>query len=130
MIPFASCSEHRLSPDCSRFKTGRFLIRMQPEGNVFEINRYDNTQTEYDRADDSITGYKIRWTGTCEYELEKTNKRKKTISDSSRLQRIIEYVRATPLKVKIVTTGDDYCVFESRKEGIDFVYKDTMWILK
>jgi len=39
-------------------------------------------------------------------------------------------MQVMPLKVKIIATHADYCVFESKKEGVDFIYRDTMWILK
>jgi hypothetical protein len=35
-----------------------------------------------------------------------------------------------PVKVKIITSNSDYYVFEARKDGIDFLYKDTLWVVK
>lgn len=72
---------------------------------------------------------KIKWTGSCEYEVLREYKRKNII-DSNSKHIILRYVNEVPLKVRITATGKDYYVFESKEEGNDFVYKDTMWVVK
>lgn len=126
----AACSGGKQPADCDRFKSGDFFYTIKPEGYRVVINRRDSLQSEYNRHADSVTGHVIKWTGPCEYELTKVYKARKQSKESGKPQNVIEYGRSTPLKTRILKTTADYYVFESWKEGIDFIYQDTIWILK
>lgn len=130
LIVLVSCTHNRKSLGCSRFRNGRFLINQRLTETTYEIDRKEARQTEHNRATDSITGYDVKWTSACEYELLRTYKTKKTTTDSNQVQHIVEYRDEAPLKVKITATGDDFYVFESRIENFGVVYRDTMWVLK
>jgi len=125
-----SCSTKSKKINCDRFHAGNFRLTIEQEGVTFDIKRTESSQMEYDRNTDTITGYKIKWTDECEYELVKTYKRKMAIEDSSQPVKIFEFRNSEPLKVKIITTGDTYYVFEAWKESVDFVFKDTIWLEK
>jgi hypothetical protein len=128
LFTFSFCTEKKKQSNCSRFKTGNFSIYLNPEGIRYEIVRTSTTQTEYNTTTDTIVGFNVKWTGPCEYEVQKMYKRKKTVIDSAQGERITEFRNAIPLKVKITASATDYYLFESWKEGNDFVYKDTMWV--
>jgi hypothetical protein len=124
---FSFCSGKDEKADCKALRTGSFMLKLKPEGTQYYISRTDSYQTEFNPATDKIIGFKIKWTDDCEYELVKTYKRKASIVDSSQVQRIIEFKNETALKVRVLEAKGKYYVFESMKEGIDFIYTDTLW---
>jgi len=124
---YSFCTGKNPSLACKEFRNGHFIVTLKPEGTRYEVVRTDKYQTEYNPDTDTIVGCKVEWTGDCEYEVTRMNKRKRTITDSSAVQKIFEYRNVAPLKVRIIATHNNYYVFESWKEGINFIYKDTMW---
>jgi hypothetical protein len=130
LIFLFSCSSKK-KIDCARFKTGKFLLKSSQNNAQFIVTRDSAIQTELDMRSDTLTGEKIIWVGDCEYELVDYYKiphySDTTIKDL-RAEVNMNIIKA--LRVRIVETGDDYYVFESWKEGIDFKYRDTLWKIK
>jgi hypothetical protein len=106
------------------------LIKEKFSRTHFIIERKNGFQTELNENTDSIFTFTVKWLNECEYEIVRISRTKKTITDSAKPDKVIEFKNAVPLKVKIITTDDKYCVFEARKDRMAFVYTDTMWIYK
>jgi hypothetical protein len=115
---------------CGNYKTGKYYINYKEGGTVFEIDRQSLTQTEHNRKTDSIEGFQVNWTGPCEYELKKTFRMKKTVTDSFNKKTIVEPGTTPPYKVRIITGTKDYYVFEIQTAGVTLLKTDTAWVLK
>lgn len=120
---------NREKPDCLRFRDGSFRINAGIGNHSFIITRDRDNQTELDVQTDTLSGSKVKWVSDCEYELIHVYKRPH-YSDTTEKRAILPNGPIIPIRVKIVATGEDYYIFEGRKDGIDFVYSDTMWVLK
>ena len=116
-------------PDCLRFRDGTFRINAGNGNHRFIITRDRENQTELDLETDTLSGSKVRWVSDCEYELIHVYKRPH-FSDTTEKRAILPDSPVTPVLVKIVATGEDFYIFEGRKDGIDFVFSDTMWVQK
>jgi hypothetical protein len=129
IVILSGCLQKKRDAECNRFQAGRFLITVKTSHTKYIINRIDSIQTELNMDTDTITMMKIKWTSPCEYQLLREYKRINTI-DSNTKHVIGRYINEVPLKVRIVAVNKDYYVFESKQDGIDFIYKDTMWVIK
>jgi len=72
------CSAQTKAEDCSRFKTGTFQYRDDSSG-VIQIKRTATRQVETELSTNTVTKFRIKWTGDCEYEIKKiwTNRKSK-----------------------------------------------------
>jgi hypothetical protein len=129
-VCFSFCNDKRQLPDCSKFRTGKFHFISKPDGVRIEVVRFDSVQTQYNPVTDTITGYQLAWTSACEYEVFKTYRTKKNITDPAQMRAIIELNNVVTFKFKIVEAHNDYYVFESSPKGSSFIYKDTVWVSK
>lgn len=129
LLQLISCSTKKKSNDCSKLKSGNFFVLLKPDNIRFEIQRTESRQTEYNPVTDSVTGYIVKWTSPCSYELAMVNRWKKPIADSIRKEQVTIFSQPAPLKVNILEVTDKYYTFKSKKDDDDFVYKDTMWII-
>jgi len=120
--------QHYLSPQnlqgCDRFRVGKFRIDSELDSTYWIIERTDSTQIETNALSGMTQTLKIRWTGPCEYELTLLNLTEKP-KDS-----LIARMQKIPLKTKIIQTGKDYYIFESYKEGIEFIFSDTLRLIE
>ena len=126
-ITVVGCLQKAKTPDCTHFKNGKFEIIDKKTQTKWLINRFDTIQTEV--LGDTLTMIKVRWISSCEYETIREYKRSNKI-DSNSEHVIFKYINQTPLRTKIISVSKNYFVFESRKENENFVYSDTMWVLK
>jgi len=127
----SSCSNKK-KIDCSRFRTGKFMLKggAGAGNHQFLIIRDSTHQVELDQQTDTATGEQIIWTGDCQYELIRTYKMGHYSDTTNKDLRAETEMIVYPLKVKIITSNNDYYVFEARKNGVDFIYQDTLWIVK
>jgi hypothetical protein len=125
----SGCSGNKKNTDCARFRNGNFIHTIS-SGVVYEIERTEIWQAEYNPATDTLVVYDIKWTGDCTYEVLKKIKGKKSELDTMATRSIKRLNDTLPLKVRITGVAEEYYTFESSKDGIDFVYKDTMWVNK
>jgi translation initiation factor 2 alpha subunit (eIF-2alpha) len=56
---------------CSLFKNGKFAYR-NPASDAIVIIRKANRQQEYNKTQDIVTKFKVRWISSCSYELTQT----------------------------------------------------------
>jgi len=110
--------------DCALFRRGTFTIKSPVDESYTIIVRTDSTQTETNSLSNQQMTARITWTSDCSYTLLYlsgiTNK-----GDS-----IPVSMQSKPLRTKIFKTTKDYCLFESRMDGMDVRYSDTMRILR
>ena len=66
-----------------------------------------------------MTRAEIRWLGDCEYEL-------RYIPDPTGLNKKDSFMAAGPLKITILKTSQNYCIFQSTMEGMNLVFTDTL----
>lgn len=125
LLVMLSCGTGKDKMNCQDVRDGRFQIKM-PEGYWLDVERKGSVQEEYNPDSDTLTLFRVNWISDCEYELIKTQRRKKDAppADSSSIRTILN---DPPLSVAITAVSVSFYVFEARRTGMDFVYKDTMW---
>ena len=116
--------------DCQRFKKGKYFFYSRTLGVRIDIDRDSTHQTQYNPLTDTLTGYNIKWTGDCEYEVFKTYTTKKHITDASEMRAFMDLGNVVLTKFKIIESAKDYYIFESWKEGSNLISKDTLWLQK
>lgn len=121
-----SCSRTKKITACDKFRTGKFVINYKSRGVKFYIERTNAEQKESNPITGGMVTYDIKWTGDCEYELHKRTV-KENVSDSASSQPSGETKNPGHFKVRITETSDMFCVFEIRMQGMDQVFKDTMY---
>jgi hypothetical protein len=117
---FISCSGNK--PDCSNFRTGKFVFHNAFTGTDILITRTDSIQTSVDKKSNMGNKCKVEWTGACEYKL-------------TFLTFIIDGKDSTfgePAAgvgtTTIVKTGKDYYISETQLYGEQGVHTDTAWV--
>jgi hypothetical protein len=124
-----SCSEKN-KVNCSQYKTGKFLLKKTAGNHQFLITRDSTHQIELDQQTDTATGEQIVWTGDCEYELVKSYKMGNYSDTTNKNLRAESDMVVYPVKVKIIESTSKYYIFEASKDGIHFLYRDTLWVVK
>jgi hypothetical protein len=130
-IILTSCYSKKDNLDCEKFHVGNFVYRKNiPDSSIF-ISRNDSIQTETDAKKSFLLRERIAWKSSCEYELNYLSRDPAFPPGLSEKRKILfDSISKIPLHTKIVTAGKDYYVFESKKEGIRMIFRDTMWVLK
>ncbi len=121
-ILLLSCSIKQV-PDCSRLKVGKFIYYLKFTDTRYVIERNDSIQTETNQTTDAVSKSKIKWLTPCDYQLIFLS-RSPTDTSQNEIEKKAE---AIPLNTKIIKTAKNYYVFESSKEGISMVLRDTIW---
>jgi hypothetical protein len=119
-----ACSSSKKDKDCNRFRTGDFLyhFRGQQGDFYFSMNRNDSIQTEINQQTGDISKFAIKWTDECKYELKLMES---TINYPDSIQKM---EKNTPLKIEIISSTGDYYIFKSKRDDMDFILIDTLWI--
>jgi hypothetical protein len=119
-----SCNSTSQTQDCDKFKNGDFYLKLKLDSSIISIKRNDSLQVETNVATGETITSKIKWTGPCELEMLFLSQSKDS-PDS-----IIKFLQGKPVKSRIIKTGKNYYVFESKTDNINFTYTDTMWLGK
>jgi hypothetical protein len=126
-IFFISCAPKKSQVNCSKYKTGSFLLYykapQRQDDITFTITRNQSIQTEINSKTGEILTYKIHWVDSCTYQLH-FQKSSLDQPDADLINRI-----KFPLTVTLLAGTDDYYVFEAQREISKF-RADTMWIKK
>jgi hypothetical protein len=125
-----NCKSAKKENLCKNYRDGKYIIHFKTGGTEFEIERKDSMQAEYNIKTDTIAGYDVRWTDSCEYVLTRTYRKKKTVSDTSGKQTLFETGKPLRYKVRIITGNNDYYIYEIQTIGLPALYSDTAWIKK
>ena len=99
---------------CEKFKQGKFVQTWYEDPNKYKIERNDSTQKEFIGKDSGYLNLKIKWTGSCSYELTFLNQHiigPDSVSNPSEIRK---------LKVEILQIKNDSC-FVIGDNGIDRV---------
>lgn len=125
-LSFLACSSSDKNSSCERFRQGKFRyhFRWQNEQTDFLIQRNDSVQTEMDLKSGETSKLAIRWTGECDYELRLLET---TFDFPDSMQEIRE---SLPVKTKILSSAEDYYIFQTTRDNSDLVLTDTLWIEK
>lgn len=117
--------------DCGRFRVGKFVYRKNIPDSSILVSRDDSIQTETDSKKSFVLRQRVTWKSPCEYELIFLSRVPDYPPGYPEERKVyFDKIRRIPLQTKIVAVGKNFYVFESRKEGIDNIYKDTMWVRK
>jgi hypothetical protein len=130
IILFTACSNQPEKIPCSRFKTGEFFIKPKNGISSFTLLRDDSTQYETEEKTGKTSTYKVNWTGDCEYQLLFTGDNIKRSTGEAGGSTFTDSLRKVPINVQIVSTAKNYYVFRIKRERIDFIYTDTIWVSK
>jgi len=115
--------------NCEVYKTGKFYIYNKLNKQRINIERKDSLQIETNELTGDITVSKVKWTGSCNYELFFNYMTPKEVSKDTSAQRIFNSNGDLPLQIKILSGTDSYYVFEANKEGFQSL-RDTVWLVK
>jgi hypothetical protein len=129
IIVIFSCFGKRVGSTCDAYRTGKFYIYNKTNKQKINIERRDSLQIETNETTDDITVMKVKWTGSCEYELLFNYMTPKEVSKDKSVQRIFDVNRDTPLQIKILSGTDSYYIFEAGKKGFKNL-RDTVWLEK
>jgi len=110
--------------DCQRFHQGQFTYHvLGPDGRVdILITRNDSIQTERYQQTGDVSRLAIRWTSPCSYDL-------RLLTSTLKFSPAVEASRRRDaLHTEILSSTARYCVFRTRRDNVDFVMTDTLWI--
>ena len=128
IIVFASFSK-TAKQNCEMYKTGKFYVYNKTNKQKINIERRDSLQIETNETNGDITVMKVKWTGSCEYELLFNYMTPKEVSKRVDMEKIVESMGSSPLQIKILSGTDSYYVFEASKQGFQGL-RDTVWLVK
>jgi hypothetical protein len=117
---------NRKHPDCTYFKTGKFLLYSRATNKKYFIERNDSFQIEIDSLSKRISRSKITWINDCEYYLV-------NIPDSSsERDKLDAFFESAPIKTTILKTTPFYYIFSSKVDsmGKELIIIDTMRSIK
>ena len=110
------------------YKTGKFYVYNKTNKQKINIERTDSLQIETNETNGDITVMKVKWTGSCEYELLFNYMTPKEVSKDKSVQRIFDVNGDIPLQIKILSGTDSYYIFEATKKGFKNL-RDTVWLV-
>src|SRR5687768_2925526 len=116
---YLSCNSTSPEMHCAKFKEGKFTHKLALDGTIYLLDRNDSVQVETNTRTGNVVISKINWINSCEYEVL-FQSQSITAYDSS-----LDFMRNRPIKARIIATGKDYYIFESRIDSFDFRYTDT-----
>jgi hypothetical protein len=122
-LAIASCNFSERKLNCNNFRTGKFVSHIADD-QYSVLERNDTVQIETNKLTGHMFKSRIKWTSACEYELSNFEESKNS-SDSLR-----SIWQGKIIKTKIIKVGSDYCVYESRMNGVSMTMKDTFRIFK
>lgn len=106
---------------CREFMKGKFLLHSGQPGLNYVFTRTDNTQTRYDKRDNSTIFWRVVWTGDCTYDIYYTGQRNR--KDSADLNRF----KNLPLHFTINKIENKYCLYTATTPGTRQTSTDTLW---
>lgn len=128
MAVFALFSFNCNTPDknCEQYKNGSFRcsFTLGDKKYSYRIDREGINQTETDEYKGTVSKYNIKWTDECTYELLFLSTTD-NMSDSA-----LQFRKKSNIKTEILTKTDSYYTFKAWKDNIDFIYRDTLWVIK
>ena len=113
---------------CDAYRTGKFYVYNKTNKQKINIERRDSLQIETNETNGDITVMKVKWTGSCEYELLFNYMTPKEVSKDKSVQRIFDVNGDIPLQIKILSGTDRYYIFEAGKKGFKNL-RDTVWLV-
>lgn len=96
LLPFAASSQ---SPDCYRFREGKFRIADTRAGVVTIAERKGMYQTESSEALKAVVRFRISWQDNCSYTLK--------LDKVLRNENKIDFPSDMEVKVRIIETSDN-----------------------
>ena len=123
---FSACQSPPAASACRRFRRGQFVYHLQGPGDRVDIlvTRNDSIQTELYQQTGDVSRLAIRWADSCSYELRLLES---TLKFSPAVQ---ESRKRNVLRTQILSATTDYYVFRTKRDQVDFVMVDTLWLKK
>lgn len=120
-----ACANRGKTKSCSAIREGRFILKGK-DIDTFSVERSGDYQYEKNLRTGTEKKYQVRWTGDCEYTLLL----QRIIRDApiTEKDRVLDSLSQILTTIRIKKISRDYYIFEARKEGISFVFEDTMWL--
>jgi hypothetical protein len=119
-----SCASTQRQNSCNSFKEGKFKLNSRFDNSFTTIERHNSTQTETNSKTGQVVTAMIKWTSSCEYELQYQGQTKNSADT------INSFLQTRPLKTKIIKATKNYCIFEAHMDSVNLKYVDTLWRLK
>ena len=108
--------------DCSRFKNGKFYLKLPGSNQKIIIERNDTIQVETNTTTGEGSKSKVEWLSECKYRIV-------AISNNRVLKDGTDSFFATiPIDIAITSTGKDYYVFKTKVDSANkhIEYSDTV----
>lgn len=121
---FSACRFSPAASACQRFRQGQFVYHVRgPEGRLdILVTRHDSVQTELYQQTGDVSRLAIRWVDSCSYELRLLES---TLKFSAAVQ---EARKRNVLRTEIISSTTDYYIFRSKRDNVDFILVDTLWL--
>ena len=118
LFSFLTAQAFCQSPECYRFKEGKFKIVDANAGGITVIDRRGNYQVENNEGMKATLKFKVTWIDDCTYTLK--------LDEILRNENKIAFPKDMTLKVKITATSKNSYSQESSSNLYDMVYKSEV----
>ena len=108
--------------NCDKFKNGKFYLQAELDHTNYVIDRHDSIQVERNLSNGNINKWKVVWTEPCTYELWYLPEKPLDSKDS--------FFMSHAFVNKILSSTDDYYIFESSMEANGYKAIDTIFVRK
>ena len=115
LILLCRCSAFSQSPDCSKFKEGKFRIADNRVGAIIIADRRGDYQTESSETLKAVVRFRISWQDNCSYTL--------TLDKVIRNENKMNFPSNMTVSVKIVATADNSYTQEITSSVINGTYR-------
>ena len=115
LLLFSASLAFSQSPDCSRFREGKFRIADTRAGVITIAERKGMYQTESSEALKAVVRFRISWQDNCTYTLK--------LDKVLRNENKIDFPPGMEVRVKIIETAADSYTQETSSSLLDGTYK-------
>ena len=121
LILFSNTSRQNQSDiDCTKFKNGNFSTHSELTNKTYSIIRKDSVQIESEKGTKKVSEWKLTWLNDCEYHIL-------LVKDNYGLLKSGKLKRIPAFTYKIISTTDNYYIFENRYDNLKPSRIDTVW---
>jgi hypothetical protein len=121
LLLFSNISgQNQRTGDCTKFKNGTFSTHSELTNKSYSITRKDSLQIESEIGSGKVSEWKVTWLNDCEYHML-------LIKDNYGLLKSPKLKRIPAFTYKIISTTDNYYIFENKYDNLKKSRIDTVW---
>lgn len=120
LIFFSNISgKNQADIDCAKFKNGNFSTHSELTNKTYSIIRKDSIQIESEKGTNKVSEWKLTWLNDCEYHIL-------LVKDNYGLLKSGKLKSIPAFTYKIISTTDNYYIFENRYNNLKPIRIDTV----